>query len=139
MELVDGINVMFGNPNTPDVESQPYILIVGRAPVESLRGELREKAGVQADSEYEFQAGSGGKIEIEPDDRAGKALYVYLYTKRTREQAVLDPRTGEPLMEPETDAEGREVMTADASGRPVPKLRQARRQVTSVHGRAEKG
>ena len=23
MELVDGINVMFGNPNTPDVESQP--------------------------------------------------------------------------------------------------------------------
>jgi len=133
MELVDGINVMFGNPNTPDVESQPYILIVGRAPVESLRGELREKAGVQADSEYEFQAGSGGKIEIEPDDRAGKALYVYLYTKRTREQAVLDPRTGEPLMEPETDAEGREVMTADASGRPVPKLRQARRQVTSVH------
>ena len=36
MELVDGINVMFGNPNVTDVERQPYILIVGRDTVEAL-------------------------------------------------------------------------------------------------------
>ena len=37
MELVDGINVMFGNPNDRRVETQPYILIVGRDTVEHLR------------------------------------------------------------------------------------------------------
>ena len=41
MELVDGINVMFGNPNTPNVEKQPYILIVGRDTTENLREEMR--------------------------------------------------------------------------------------------------
>ena len=30
MELLDGINVLFGNPNICDVEKQPYIIIVGR-------------------------------------------------------------------------------------------------------------
>ena len=39
MELVDGLNVMFGNPNDRCVESQPYILIVGRDTVENLREE----------------------------------------------------------------------------------------------------
>lgn len=36
MELVDGINVMFGNPNDARVETQPYILLVGRDTVEHL-------------------------------------------------------------------------------------------------------
>ena len=39
MEMVDGINVMFGNPNLRDVERQPYVLIVGRDTVESLKKE----------------------------------------------------------------------------------------------------
>ena len=39
MELVDGINVMFGNPNSADVESQPYILVIGRDTVASLKWE----------------------------------------------------------------------------------------------------
>ena len=30
MEMVDGINVLFGNPNIRDVEKQPYIIILGR-------------------------------------------------------------------------------------------------------------
>ena len=39
MEMVDGINVMFGNPNITDVEKQPYIIIVGRDTVENLKEE----------------------------------------------------------------------------------------------------
>ena len=39
MELLDGINVMFGNPNCREVEKQPYILIVGRDTVENLKRE----------------------------------------------------------------------------------------------------
>ncbi len=83
MELVDGVNVMFGNPNTPDVESQPYILIIGRDTVENLSREAREKNGVTADSEFGFQAGQGGRIELSSaGDEDGKALYCYLYTKK---------------------------------------------------------
>lgn len=96
MELVDGINVMFGNPNTPSVEDQPYILIVGRDTLLNLRAEAgRHGAELEPDSEYGFQAGSGGKVELEPGDGEGKALYVYLYTKVPRRETVEDPVTGE--------------------------------------------
>lgn len=84
MELVDGINVMFGNPADSNVERQPYILLLGRDTVESLRQEARANGGdwmeVQPDSEFDGMAGQGGQIELTGDD-TGKALYVYLYTK----------------------------------------------------------
>ena len=84
MELVDGINVMFGNPADSRVESQPYILLLGRDTVENLRAEAKAHGGqwsdVQADCEYDGMAGQGGRIELSGED-TGKALYVYLYTK----------------------------------------------------------
>lgn len=88
MELVDGINVMFGNPNTADVERQPYILIVGRDTVDALENERRahaeRKTGetVDADSDFFEQAGIGGRTELEADAESGKALYVYMYEKK---------------------------------------------------------
>ncbi|MBQ6985675.1 MAG: hypothetical protein IJQ25_01660, partial [Oscillibacter sp.] len=89
MELVDGINVMFGNPNDRTVENQPYIIIVGRDTVRNLRAEARrhgntEPSSIQPDSEYDHMPGVGGKVELEDDDETGngKALYVYLYEKR---------------------------------------------------------
>ncbi len=97
MELVDGINVMFGNPNTPDVEKQPYILILGRDTVERLREEMRAHGAnpggdLQPDADFAFQAGLGGRTELEPDGEDGKALYVYMYEKRTVRQAGPDGR-----------------------------------------------
>ena len=84
MELVDGINVMFGNPADSNVERQPYVLLLGRDTVESLRQEARDYGGdwmdVQADCEYDGMAGQGGRVELTDVD-TGKALYVYLYTK----------------------------------------------------------
>ena len=110
MELVDGINVMFGNPNTPNVEKQPYILIVGRDTVASLREEKRRydkrnpqkkqgaEASIQGDTEYFEQAGVGGKHElIQSDDGHDKCLFLYMYTKKTHEEDVVDPKTGEVL------------------------------------------
>ncbi|MBQ9617277.1 MAG: hypothetical protein IJR48_02840 [Oscillibacter sp.] len=106
MELVDGINVMFGNPNDRAVESQPYIIIVGRDTVRNLRAEARrhgnaEPSAIQPDSEYDHMPGVGGKVELEDDDETGngKALYVYLYemaggtvhvTKATREAVIYE-------------------------------------------------
>ena len=87
MELVDGINVMFGNPNTTAVEKQPYILIVGRDTTENLREEMkRHRAdsaeGLTPDNEFDAQSGVGGKTELEADSENGKALYVYMYEKK---------------------------------------------------------
>ena len=161
MELVDGINVMFGNPNTTDVESQPYILVIGRDSVANLKWEaeryrvnkkLYGKGGTGAeddeirqivpDSDYTWQAAVGGRTELNGgDDRSGKALYVYMYTKVTKEQTVIDPETGLPKMEdvldrngdpiPLRDKEGKEVLGAD--GKPMYKQQPVKELVTSVH------
>ena len=88
MELVDGINVMFGNPNTVNVEKQPYILIVGRDSVENLAAERKAHAvkegteHIESDRESLEQIGIGGRTELESDDGNGKVLYVYLYEKK---------------------------------------------------------
>ena len=82
MELVDGINVMFGNPNVADVSKQPYILILGRDTTENLEAERKAHKGegmVDPDAEYDGQAGVGGKTELEADGTDGKALYIYMY------------------------------------------------------------
>ena len=161
MELVDGINVMFGNPNTPDVESQPYILVIGRDTVENLKWEAERykkvkngigKGGegsdkleidsIQPDYDTQWQAAIGGRTELMPeDDRSGKALYVYLYTKVTKEKEVIDEETGIPVMDdvldskgnpiPLTDKDGKEVIGPD--GTPVYKQQVRKELVTTVH------
>lgn len=105
MELVDGTNVFFGNANSPIVEIQPYIIISGRDTVENLRAEARryrqmmaEEAAeddierIQADKEFNYQAGQAGEIEVEADE-AGKALYIIVYRKVKK----IDPDTGEEV------------------------------------------
>lgn len=148
MELVDGINVMFGNPNTSEVEKQPYILIVGRDTVDNLRREMERHAGrgqdgeeISPDADYLFQAGVGGQTELEADAEDGKALYVYMYEKRVREEEDVDPETGAPRTEPVVDRDGRPVQAKgedgrpliDPDGQPVYQTRRAKKQVTTVH------
>ena len=86
MELVDGINVMFGNPASCRVQDQPYILLVGRAPVEQLEQEARRyhsaDGAIRPDGDCYLMPGAGGKVELSGEE--GKALYVLLYTKVTR-------------------------------------------------------
>ena len=145
MELVDGINVMFGNPNDARVEQQPYILLLGRAPVEQLREEMRRwkaKGEIYADRELKEQAGIGGKTELEGSgDEDGKALYVYLYTKVPVWEPAVDAATGEILQEPVFDKNGDAVLETDekgnvlldAFGEPVVKTRDVMRRVERVH------
>ncbi len=115
MELVDGINVMFGNPNCREVEKQPYILVVGRDTVENLKreayawrralpplpkgGRATEWRGdslpIHPDYDVSNFSGVGGKTELHGnDDKTGKALYVYLYTKVWKDEEYTDPVTG---------------------------------------------
>lgn len=163
MELLDGINVMFGNPNDRRVQEQPYVLIVGRDTVEHLRWEAERfqknrkefyKSGTpngvsgelldaqfQPDSDYDKMPGVGGKTEIvESEQGTGKALYVYLYTKVTEEQELRDA-DGEVVFEDVLDANGDVVyetdaqggIVLDAEGKPVPKRKATTALVTTVH------
>ena len=162
MEMVDGINVMFGNPNDRRVEPQPYIIIVGRDTAEHLRWEAKRfrknrdlyasgkantakeadlTAEIQPDGENGLFPGVGGKTEIISDAGHGKVLYVYLYTKVTKEQDKKDPETGMTIYEDELDSNGEPVYAkdekgntlTDPSGMPIPKKRAVKELVTSVH------
>lgn len=156
MELVDGINVMFGNPNNCDKEEQPYILLIGRDTVENLREEAKRNKKfrpsdesndfidfqIQADYDTEWQAGIGGRHELIPDDDGdGKALYAYMYFKVTEEKDVIDPKTGMPVMETVVDSKGNPVIATDDEGKPIVsmdgtpkyKMKPMRQLMTSVH------
>lgn len=157
MELVDGLNVMFGNPNDRDVEHQPYILIIGRDTVENLREEAEQNQkfrpkteasgdflehAIQPDYDTQWQAGIGGKHELFPDnDGTGKALYAYMYYKVEKEEPVIDPKTGMPMMEQVTDSKGNPVMETDEHGKPIIandgtpqyKMKKVTQLTTSVH------
>ena len=83
-EIIDSTNVMFGNPNTRQVEKQPYIILVGRDLVKNLQEEAtkngQNKDLVKPDSETDYQMGDNGKVE---NDSVGyeKALYIIKYYK----------------------------------------------------------
>ena len=147
MELVDGVNVMFGNPNNRNVEDQPYILIIGRDTVANLRAEYKryhkgstwEEDLIQSDNDYGWQAGSNGKVEIGDNDRSGKALFMYMYTKKTVEVELKNP-DGTPKMEDALDKNGKQIPETledgfpitDPDGKPVYKQRKATELRTTV-------
>ena len=124
MELVDGINVMFGNPNSRDVQSQPYILLIGRDTCDNLneemrchhKGEILEE--IRPDNDTENQSAIGGKTEINTSLGHGKATYAYLYTKASKKVAMKD-RNGNPVMEVVTDKNGEPVYEKDKEGKPI--------------------
>lgn len=86
-EVIDGANVMFGNPNLNEVEKQPYIILVGRDTVSNLKAEAKknkvssdEIEHITSDEEIEYQIGERGKIELDTqDDETKKATYVIKY------------------------------------------------------------
>ena len=150
MELVDGINVMFGNPNEFDIQKQPYVIVVGRDTAMNLRREMEQfrrtrngmasgtaatksdESLVQADSENWDFAGVGGRTEAQADDDVGKVLYCYRYTKVQKEQEMIDPKTGLTVMEPELGPDGMPKYEEDANGLLIPKMVPAKETVTTV-------
>lgn len=87
-ELIDGMNVYFGNPNNPivDTKTQPYIIISGRDLVENLKEEALANMGeqqndIRSDNDTSDMAGNGDiEIDIEGDEKEnGKAKYIIYY------------------------------------------------------------
>lgn len=94
LEIVDGVNVYFGNANNRNTQEQPYILITGRDTIKNLQKEYeqhnKDKEKVEADSDTEYQAGYDSRIEIEDSDGSGKATYVIMYEKKQVERTDVD-------------------------------------------------
>ena len=91
-ELVDPNNFYVGNPNSNDIQSQPYVQVVGRDLISNLNEEQKEVNSIQvnADNDTEEQAGYYGKIELEEVESEdgkenGKATYIITYTKKKAE------------------------------------------------------
>lgn len=89
-ELVDGGNVMFGNPNSAKVDKQPYILIVGREMVSTLKEEAKRNGvpaldidAITSDEDTTYQLGEYGKVELnEGSGDKGKCLYIIKFWKQ---------------------------------------------------------
>ena len=87
-EIIDATNVIFGNPNTRQVEKQPYIILVGRDLVENLKKEAKKNGAKQSDidlirgdSDTQYQMGDNGKVENSAKGYE-KALYLIKYFKK---------------------------------------------------------
>ena len=85
-EIIDSTNVLFGNPNTRQVEKQPYIIIVGRDLVSNLQEEaknngIKEVDRIRSDTDTQYQMGDNGKVENSAKGYE-KALYIIKYYKK---------------------------------------------------------
>lgn len=90
-ELVDNVNVHFGNPNDPRVERQPWIIISFRELVSKLKDEAkshgvpkREYDLIGSDQETNTQSGDRAKIELDSgEDGKTTALIKFWRDKET--------------------------------------------------------
>jgi hypothetical protein len=63
LELIENINTYFGNPYTPEVEKQPYIIIAQRKTVEQIKDEAKQNGVKQDDID---------QITSDTDDKQGE-------------------------------------------------------------------
>lgn len=112
IEVIDNVNVFFGNPNDRRVEPQPWIIISHRALVSKLREEyiryinehedqfedknksLLKVKEIVGDTDYMEQAGDLGKIELEGnDENDGKAIALIKFWKKETVDENGKPKT----------------------------------------------
>jgi len=81
IELLDGVNIYFGNPNQQEIEKQPYIIISFREMTCDLQKEAKANGvskddidKITADLDYDYTAGDRGKVELDngSNSRNGK-------------------------------------------------------------------
>lgn len=93
-ERVNGSNVFFGNPNEPDSQKQPWIILKIRDNVQNLRDEAKkyqkenklsddEIMRIVGDTDTETEIGTYGQLEIDaPDEETQKCnAYLMFYRK----------------------------------------------------------
>ena len=99
--LVDNVNYYPGNPNSTDVQSQPYIIIVFRELLSRVREEAKENGcenadEIRADEDNEYTSGDRGKIELDDSGKCNVLLKMYkkdgrVYCEKSVRNAVVQP------------------------------------------------
>lgn len=82
IDSVDNVNMMFGDPNNNDVQTQPYIIIPARELVSKLRAEAKENGIpkdkinlITSDEDTFYQSGDRSKIELDnKGEESGKTI-----------------------------------------------------------------
>ena len=91
-EVLDIENVVFGDPNNEDVESQPYIIIARRLDVEAVRREAEKYGqatdGIVPDGCDGYYRNAGDRGEDEPSDSRRVTVVTKLYKKYDKEGNV---------------------------------------------------
>ena len=84
-EVLDIENVVFGDPNNEDVESQPYIIIAKRLDVDSVRRMARKyrqsEDNIQPEKEMEYDRKAGETDNSEPNDSRRVTVITKIYKK----------------------------------------------------------
>jgi hypothetical protein len=85
-EVIRSIDVFFGNPNTNDAQSQPHIIISGRATV----GELQAEYDAMKNDDFKIESDNADEeediLELDEVDTLGKATYILHYTKKKKKR-----------------------------------------------------
>ena len=99
-ERLSGGNVFFGDANTPDVEKQPYILVVKRETVLSVRNRAKSYGmskddieKIMPDSETRSQLGQLYDTEMQGNETLDQKLNVYLTYYKEDDVVYLDEST----------------------------------------------
>ncbi len=88
-EVLDVENVVFGDPNNEDIQSQPYIIIVQRRDYEDVKREARKNgltdADIKSDKAEEAGYNSGDRGDSEPEDSRRVTVYTKIYKEWDRD------------------------------------------------------
>ena len=88
-EVLDIENVVFGDPNNEEVETQPYIIIARRLDVEAVRREAEQYGqateDIVPDGQNGYYRNAGDRGEDEPSDSRRVTVITKLYKKYDKE------------------------------------------------------
>jgi hypothetical protein len=89
-DVLDVENVVFGDPNNEDIQSQPFILISQRLDVESVRREARRNGLAYEDiiPDGATQYNSGDRGEAEPTDSRRVTVITKLYKEWDKDDSA---------------------------------------------------
>lgn len=110
VQLIDNVNFYPGNPNCANIQKQPYIILVFRDHIKSIKEEARkngaseeEIALITGDADTEYTAGDLGKVELDDNTKCN------VFLKFTRDRYEWE--------EPKKDENGNPLY--DAEGQPI--------------------
>lgn len=110
-ELIDNVNIHFGNPNDRRVEAQPWIIVSFRQLVANLKEEAEKNGAPQeeidrisGDTDYQEQSGDRSKIEMEATGGDAKTTALIKFWKDPKTKTIWYKKaTKDVAIVPDTD------------------------------------